>query len=285
MRSHICYLMAERMVNTMKLDLIEARERTIVKANALIQQSRFSLSVVQQKIVLYLISRIKPDDDDFQLYEFGIADFCRICGIDYDNGKNYISLKAAIKAIADKSMWIKLPDGRETLVRWIERPYINDGSGMIQIKLDKEMKPYLLRLKENFTRYELVWTLRFRSKYAIRLYEILCSMHYHELEERKVTVSVPELKRMMDAETYKDWVSFRRRALDVAVQEITRFSDKIVSYVSKKTGKTITAVEFTITTKSMAEIMKLKSDIHHELGIDENQMTIWDELEAKGIVN
>ena len=91
---------------------LELRHNTVVKANELIQKSRFSLSLQQQKVVLYLISQITPQDEDFKLYEFSIVEFCKVCGIDYSNGKNYADLKEAVKEIADKSIWVKLDNGK-----------------------------------------------------------------------------------------------------------------------------------------------------------------------------
>jgi hypothetical protein len=69
-------------------EYIMLREKQVVKANDLIQKSRFSLSLLQQKIVLYLISQISTFDTDFKLYEFDIREFCQVCGIDFDNGGN-----------------------------------------------------------------------------------------------------------------------------------------------------------------------------------------------------
>ena len=135
---------------------LELRNKTVVKANQLIQKSRFNLSLQQQKIVLYLISQITPYDEDFKLYEFSIVEFCKVCGIDETNGKNYRDLKQAIKEIADKSVWIEIAEDEETIVRWIEKPYINKKDGVIKIRLDNDMKPFLLQLKENFTQYELL---------------------------------------------------------------------------------------------------------------------------------
>ena len=71
---------------------LEIRNRTVVKANDLIQRSRFNLSLQQQKIVLYLISQITPYDEEFKLYEFSITEFCKVCGIDDTSGKNYTDL-------------------------------------------------------------------------------------------------------------------------------------------------------------------------------------------------
>ena len=55
--------------------IVSMRMNTVVKANDLIQKSRFSLTLQQQKIILYLISKIMPTDENFQLYEFSIPDF------------------------------------------------------------------------------------------------------------------------------------------------------------------------------------------------------------------
>ena len=271
---------------TMKKDKnkeIEIRNRTVVKSNDLIQKSRFSLSLLQQKIVLYLISHITPRDKEFTLYEFSIIEFCRVCGIDSDNGKNYAMLKAAIKGIADKSMWIELEDGEETLVRWIEKPYINKRSGLIKIRLDEDLKPYLLQLKANFTQYELLWTLHFKSKYTIRLYELIKSIHYKDLEPYSTVYTLNSLRRLLDAERYTDYKHFRERVLDVAVKEINQYSDKIVEYKPIKEGKAVTQIEITVTSKDTLKTLKIRSDIEHEYNL--NQMTLWDLLEDRGIVS
>ena len=155
------------------------RDKMVVKANELIQKSRFSLSMQQQKIVLYLISQINYGDEDFKEYEFDIQDFCRVCGIDHTSGKNYDDLKEQIKAIRDKSIWGLTVGGEETTLAWIEKPYINRGSGKIRIRLDRDMKPFLLQLKQNFTRYEIINVLAMKSKYSIRLYELVKSIHFH----------------------------------------------------------------------------------------------------------
>lgn len=262
---------------------LDLRKNTVVKANELIQKSRFSLSLQQQKVVLYLISQITPYDEDFKLYEFSIIEFCKVCGIDYGNGKTYADLKNAIKEIADKSIWIRLDNGKETLVRWIEKPYINDNSGIIQIKLDADMKPYLLQLKRNYTQYELLWTLNFKSKYTIRLYELVKSIHFHELEDYSREFELDELRRILGAETYKTYQTFKSRALEPAIREINGYSDKNVSYEPIKRGRAVVKILLIISTKDIFDRIKLQSEIEKQFGL--NQMTLWEELEQRGIVS
>lgn len=256
---------------------LDIMNKTVVKANELIQKSRFNLSLQQQKIVLYLISQITPYDEEFKLYEFSIAEFCKVCGIDEGNGKNYIDLKQSIKDIADKSLWITIED-EETLLRWIEKPYINRNSGTIKIRLDEDMKPFLLQLKENFTKYELFWTLHFRSKYTIRLYELIKSIHFRELEVYKRRYELEELKRLLGAEKYKTYQSFKVRVLIPAVNEINSYSDKNIGYEVIKRSRAVVGIEFTISTKETFDRVKIQADIEKELGLD--QLSLWDSMKG-----
>lgn len=259
-----------------KKALLWEATRQVNKSNELIQQSRFNLSLQEQRIILYLISHITPYDQDFKLYEFNIQDFCKVCGIDSEGGQSYRDIKAAIKSIADQSIWIHLDEDEETLLRWIEKPYINKNSGTIRIRLDEDMKPFLLNLKKNFTSYELIFTLRFKSKYSIRLYELIKSIHYRQLEEYERIFTLDELRRLMGAETYTTYQTFKTRALNMAVSEINLYSDTTVQYVPLKKGRAVNAIKFIIRSKDTMEALQLRADTEREFGWD--QMTLWDEM-------
>jgi plasmid replication initiation protein len=239
-------------------EIEKARNAIVVKSNDLIQKSRFELSTLQQKLVLFLASQIKPYDDDFYLHEFSINEFCTVCGID-DGGGNYTAIKKAIKEIADKSMWITLENGQETLVRWIEKPYINQRSGIVKIRFDKDMKPFLLQLQGSFTQYELVWTIQFKSKYSIRLYEFVKSIHYNQLESYERIFTLEELRKALGAEeVHKEWKNFKARVLDPAVNEINEYSNQTIEYLPMSKGRTVEKVWLKVSTRDFAEAMKSK---------------------------
>ena len=242
----------------MRKDLEQARVR---KANELIQKSRFSLSLQQQKIILYLISKIQPTDTEFHEYKFEIKAFCEACGIESDGGEQYSQIKEAVKNIADKSLWVKMPNGNETLLRWIEKATIESGTGTLTIRLDNDMKPYLLQLTKNYTTYDLIYTLTFKSKYTVRLYELIKSIHYNEEQPYSCKYSVEELKKLLGAETYTAYALFRERALDKAIAEINAISDKKISYdIAEKNGKRITHLTLNISGNTM-----IKNVISHKL--------------------
>lgn len=241
----------------------------VVKSNDLIQKSRFALSTQQQKILLYLISRIKPSDEQFKLYEFSIAEFCQACNICY-SGSNYQELKNSIKELSDKSMWIELQDGTETLVRWIEKPYINKKSGIIKIKFDNDMMPFLLHLKKNFTQYELIYALNFRSKYSIRLYEAISSIHFHKLEEYRKAYDIEQLRKLLgiNDNTHRQYREFKRKALEPAINEINKYSDQNIKYDEIKKGRKTIGIELIINSKELSDRAKVRCDVERQLGIE-----------------
>lgn len=256
--------------------LLAQRDRTIQKANELIQHSRFSLSLNQQKIILYLISQINGYDENFRLFNFSIQEFCKVAGLKL-SGRTYNEIKDLIKDIRDKSIWLDTGDGKEILLSWIDRAIIYQNSGTIQLRISEDMRPYLLQLKKNYTSYELIYTLAMKSKYSIRLFEWCKSVHYNETKEYQKEVSVEQLKRLLDCDSYKLYGDFKRRALNVAVSEINTFTDKILSYTEKKHGNKVVAINFTIGTKDALARLEVKESINEALG--PIQLSFWDIVE------
>ena len=236
-----------------KKELLDLQCSWIYKANDLIQKSRYSLSVQQQKIVLFLISQINPYATEFKNVKFSIQEFCKVCGIDCESGKHYAVIKEHIKNIADKSCWIINESGKHTLLRWIEKPYIDENSGIIEIKFDNDMKPFLLQLKENYTRLNLCDTLLFKSKYSIRLFELIESYRYNKLEQLERVIELEELKNILDCKNYKAFKDFNTRALKPAVEEINRFTYLKIDYEYVKESRKVIAIKFKMGVKDWDE--------------------------------
>ena len=82
------------------------RQQLVIKANALVQKTKYALTAQEQKIILYIISKVKPLDTEFTTVSIDIKNLCDICGIEY-NSKNYINFFSSIKSLADKSFWLE----------------------------------------------------------------------------------------------------------------------------------------------------------------------------------
>lgn len=224
----------------------------VVKGNNLIQKNRFELSLIEQKTVAYVCSMIQPmqtEESGFQIeYEFKIREYCKICGIDYDNGKNYQDVKATLKKLRDKSMWLTMPDGSETTVSWLDRVTANKKKGIVDIRLDDRLIPYLFDLKQQFTQYQLYNILGMKSAFSVRIYELMKSYSFRHTIE----IDLDKLKKLLmveDVKSYNRFADFRRFVLEKAQAEINELTDIDISFEPIKTGRKVTSIKFTIEEK------------------------------------
>lgn len=228
----------------------ERRDFSVTQGNELIQRSKYKLdkgqgkspNIMERRILMYLISRIKPDDKELHAQTFDINEFCEVCGLSLSGGYYYTSLKKAIENLASKVMWL-YDDNEETftLVRWLEKAVINTKSATIQIKLDKDLAPYLLQLHSNYTQYSLSSVIRMSSKYGMLLYEKLKSYYYRG---QRIKFAVDTLKELLDCTNYKVNSDFRKRALEPALADINTYSDLYVEMSYERKGREIKYIVF-----------------------------------------
>lgn len=252
-----------------KIEILTKREYLVVKGNELVQKNRFELSLPEQKTVAYICSMIKPIDSKdtvlFQLeYEFNIRDYCKVCGIDYDNGKNYANAKAVLKRLSDRSMWLDTGDG-EVLCRWLSKVWTNKRSGVVKIRIDEDLAPYLFDLKKSFTQYQLCNILAMKSAFSVRIYELMKS---YAFQGGKV-FELDELKRLLMVDTvksYERFPDFRRYVLEIALKEINGLTDISLDYSTVKKGRKVVKLEFSIKLKGNLEQAATNAKVHGRLG-------------------
>ena len=256
-----------------ELRLLKAREYVVAKSNEVVRKSRYELSTQEQKAIAYICSLIKPRSvkeiamgvPPILEYEFNIRDYCRICGIDYDNGNNYIKIKASLKGLRDKSYWLMLEDGTETTISWINKVNCNKRSGIVKIRLDEDMIPYLFDLKEKFISYGLFSILAMKCQYSIRIYELLKSYTF----QKSKTFEIDQLKKLLMVEnikSYSNFKDFRNRVLDKALKEINLYTDIEVAYETELKGRKVVKVKFIMRKKDADDIGFSYAKIEKQLG-------------------
>lgn len=227
-----------------EFELVKKRTYKVVKDNDLIQKAQFSLTATQQKIICYIISLVKPEDDIFGMYEIKVRDYAELSGTPLDH--IYNEFKDMIDDLDQKAFWVK--DGDKTFkFRWFSEAEYIEKKGILRVMLNSNMKQYLLHLQNNFTSYELWNILALKSKWSIRLYEVFKS--YEFLEEK--TFNVEELKELLGATNYKQFGDFKKRVLEKAKDEINQFTDINIDYKTEQSGKEhkITSITFMIDKK------------------------------------
>jgi hypothetical protein len=231
-------------------DIEKARNMMVVKHNHLVQRSRHSLTLAQQKAIIYICSKIKPGSSELE-FEFNIADYAEVCGIE-KNGRLYEVVKSSLLDLTNIGWYLPLADGVETTVRWLSRATINKKSGIVKVKIDEYLAPFLLDLQEKTTRYQLYNVLSLTSAYAMHLYEILKSYAW----TGQWAIGTGEFKEMflLDAATYKNWAIVKRNVIDPAVRQISERTDLGVEYKDDgRAGRKAQKLTFTIRAKAPAE--------------------------------
>lgn len=243
-----------------KKGIAKKREYMVVKGNDLIQQNRYELSLPEQKTIAFVCSMIKPIDAlerakgvPYQIdYEFNIRDYCKVCGIDYDAGKNYADVKVTLKKLRDRSMWLTLEDGSETTVSWLERVTVNKKSGIAKVRIDDRIAPNLFDLGQRFTQYQLYNILAMKSAFSVRIYELMKSYAF----QKSKTFDLDELKRLLmveDVKSYNNFKDFRIYVLEKAQSEINELTDLNIHFETILKGRKVVKVKFKIECKNAIE--------------------------------
>lgn len=156
-------------------------------------------------------------------------------------------------------------------------PYVEwtDYSDEVKIEFHREIMPYLINLKTNFTQHALSDISALNSKYAIILYRWL-SMNYNQYEHysikggrrqeqvesyRNPEISMRDLRQMTDTvNEYKRFDHFEKRVLSEPLIEITKHTTFNVTYEKIKKGRSIDSIVFHITRKQVADDISYKLD-------------------------
>ena len=219
----------------------KAQLQLVVKSNALIQETRYELTTQEQKLIIYLVSLIKPNYEEFQVFSIDVKEVCNIMGIT-EHYQNYANLKSSLKALADKSFWISTQE-KEYLFRWLEQLEIDKTQTKVLCRFDERLKPYLLKLRESFTTFNLCYVLALKSKYAIRLYELFHSYLYR----KEFQLTLEEIRRMLKLEDkYAEYKELNRNVIKKAVEEINEITDLTIEYRPIREGKRIVSIEFKV---------------------------------------
>ena len=219
------------------------KKELIVKHNKLIE-GKYNLDTWEIKIIAKVSSLIQKDDDDFKEFTFKSSDMLNELGFGL---KNHIQLKETIEKLITKKITIQKE--KETLVTTFLSSciYRHDTSEII-LRFDPNLKPYLLQLKDNFTKCYLEDVLSLSSFYAIRIYE-LCKQ-YEKIKERKIDVI--QLKEILEIENkYKKYNDFKKYVLEIAEREINEKTDIHISFEEIKTSRKVTSIKFNIEKKEL----------------------------------
>ena len=255
----------ERIVCSLK----EIEKRKIVEHNDLIT-SIAKMDKVPLKIFELAVSCIDtenlPKENTIYLSKSELFSFFKVD----DNNKHH-RFKEAIKVMQKEAFFeIREEAGKGFKFKSIVPiPYVEwtDYHDEVKIEFHREIMPYLIKLKKNFTQYALSDVMELNSKYSIILYKWL-SMNYNQYEHYSVkggrraeqvesyqnpSITVKELREITDTiHEYKRMQDFTRWTLEKPLEEINAHTSFNVTYEKVKKGRSIDSIVFHIEKKPVA---------------------------------
>lgn len=217
----------------------------VVKSNKLINQS-YKLGTIEKKLVYYLITQIDQNDEDFTQYSLRISDFLSLIGSDNQQAFSVTSgLPKLTRGLMQKGFSFVDEKGNLLQVNWLSSAYHRRKEGIIDLRFDPSLKPFLLKLKEQFTMFNINNVIRMKSSYSMRLYELL--KQYEQFTTR--AISLDELKHLLalnDAPTYNLYGNIKSKILEVAKHELADTSDITFDFDEIKEGKRVVKLKFNI---------------------------------------
>ena len=259
------------------LTLNELSKRKVVEHNSLIT-SIAKMDKTPLKMFELAVSCINteepPKDNTVYLSKRDLFAFFKVS----DNDKHSRFKQAVEKMQKQAFFQIKEEQGKGFKFKSIVPiPYVEwtDYNDEVKIEFHREIMPYLINLKKNFTQHALSDIAELNSKYSIILYRWL-SMQYNQYEHysvkggrraeqveayRNPSISIKELRIITDTvNSYKQFTRFNNDVLKTPLDEINAHTSFNVTYDKIKKGRSIDSIVFHIEKKRMADDNSYKLD-------------------------
>jgi len=225
--------------NTVKNNEIFSNIKHIIKSNKIIEGS-YKLTAIEQKIILFLVSLIKKDDDNFKIWRIKILELANFLNISKKNA--YRELKEATYTMLDRKLKIQYEEG-ELQMNWLASAQYKDKLGIVELEISEKLKPFLLHLKRSFTKYNLYNVIFLKSSYSIRIYELL--KQYERIGNRHLFLDNFKDKLGI-VNKYKKYTDIKRRIILTAQKELEEKTDIKFTFEERKRGRKVDSIIFYI---------------------------------------
>lgn len=224
--------------------------------NNFIFNAQYQLTAREQKIMLFLISNINPQEKNFQVQVISLKDLKAVI-MKNRSGSFYSEMMEFSVRISKKQIIydsdIKMESKRlKGIINWFQSitPVYNESGDLcLEFEFSNKLKPFLLQLKE-YTQINYLETMPLGSSFSIRMYQVFRAyrdkMRKHQ-KRSKLYYELGSLRNVLGvADKYKDWRKFNERVLKKIEGEINEHTSVRVKVHKRTQGRKIIGVEFEI---------------------------------------
>lgn len=213
----------------------------VVKSNSLTEAYILNISKNEYKLILFLISKIKKDDESFRKITLSVSEYNEF--LDIKGTKSYNYMKNLESSLLHKSIRFSTKDENGNVdyisVNWFS--FVKYRNSQIEICFNYDLSQHLLKIDTCFTKYLLKNISKLNSFYSIRIYELL--KQYQKIGKREILLS--ELKQMVGA-NYSKYNHFKTKVLEVAQKDLRENADIYFEYIEIKKARKVELIKFKI---------------------------------------
>lgn len=223
------------------------------KPNPLIE-TRYKLSIDEQKILFTLISRLAGQKDEREFcVKIKQSELIAACHFEPELGENIIL--NAVKSLRRRIIESEENDGRNIITGWITAAEFDTPNDELCVFFDRRLKEKLLHLQQNYSVAPTGLLMSFRHDYSPKFYAWLKSFPLG----KRCTYSLDFFVVHFDLpESYKNnFTHFRRKFFEPCIKEINECSDIGAVYDYVKEGRAFTKINLAVATKHKVKMTRL----------------------------
>jgi len=236
--------------------------RNIFRQSNVLINAKYKISAVSLDIFLMILTEINSRDKELKVYRFKISDIEKRLSKRLD--RRYLSKIS--NELRSYGVTIEKEDGGFLDLNLLSSFEYLKKEGAIELEISSKIKPYVLDLKERFTKASLYDVTAMQSEYSKRLFLMF--------EQRKNlgewTVDVDYLQDVLCiSKSMKPFGIFNREVIKVAIRDINKSSSIEVELVDViKNGRTVVSLVFKIRQKKVAVDYK-KDHVRKNMNMEE----------------
>jgi len=214
---------------------MDSKKELVIKSNSLIDMQT-DLSLMQLKVFTKIIlCTVKNPNAEF--YRFSMKELLEDFHI---QSKHHLALKKATAGMI-KAVILKNKDGEVQLPLFTKVVY---DKGVVDMYLHSDLKPYILDIKERYTKYFFKSITGLNSMYSMRIYELLKQYEFRnsrsfELEELRFLLNIWKGK-------YSKYTDFKKRVLVSSQKELKEKTDIVFEFTEFRERRKVVRLDFKI---------------------------------------
>lgn len=212
--------------------------RNDIRISHKINESAFNLSAMSLDLVCVILAQIKKDDTEYKFYKLSVTTIEKRI----NRKLNRDSFKKSMQELESATL-----DILGESIKWFEIFKYESSNGILEVKLNEQLKPYLLNLEGKFVLAQLDSILNLNGYYSKRFYLLIAQYK----QKQKCDYDLMKLHKILSTPNsiQKLYSNFKSRVLDFSMGEINQNTELTIEYEEKKIGKSVNSLDFRIRIK------------------------------------